>query len=195
MRASIFPPTRKRRARRRADRLALVTMRRAGAGRASFWPRPSANPISRWRHEPAPERSAGPIATPFGQTRCGCLTPCRSRCWQLDAAGCIREVNIAAEHFFDMGRAIAVALAPRRLLPFGSPVLRTRRGSDRRPGADQRLQARHLARRAPGLGRDWSTLSSRRCRERRRRDRSCCKNDQLPKKWTGSSPIAARRDR
>ena len=41
----------------------------------------------------------------------------------LDASGAIREVNIAAEHFFDMGRAALERSNLADLMPFGSPVL------------------------------------------------------------------------
>ncbi len=41
----------------------------------------------------------------------------------LDAAGYIRGVNIAAEHFFDMGRAMLQRSHLADVLPFGSPVL------------------------------------------------------------------------
>jgi len=41
----------------------------------------------------------------------------------LDAAGHIRDVNNAAEHFFDMGRAMLQRSRLADLMPFGSPVL------------------------------------------------------------------------
>jgi two-component system, NtrC family, nitrogen regulation sensor histidine kinase GlnL len=41
----------------------------------------------------------------------------------LDAAGHIREVNNAAEHFFDMGRAMLQRSRLDDIMPFGSPVL------------------------------------------------------------------------
>jgi two-component system, NtrC family, nitrogen regulation sensor histidine kinase GlnL len=41
----------------------------------------------------------------------------------LDASGRIREVNNAAEHFFDMGRALLERSRLDDIMPFGSPVL------------------------------------------------------------------------
>jgi two-component system, NtrC family, nitrogen regulation sensor histidine kinase GlnL len=41
----------------------------------------------------------------------------------LDAAGHIRDVNNAAEHFFDMGRALLQRSRLDDIMPFGSPVL------------------------------------------------------------------------
>jgi two-component system nitrogen regulation sensor histidine kinase GlnL len=41
----------------------------------------------------------------------------------LDAAGRIRDVNNAAEHFFDMGRAMLQRSRLADIMPFGSPVL------------------------------------------------------------------------
>src|SRR5208282_4825881 len=41
----------------------------------------------------------------------------------IDAGGRIREVNAAAEHFFDMGRATLQRSRLLDLMPFGSPVL------------------------------------------------------------------------
>jgi two-component system nitrogen regulation sensor histidine kinase GlnL len=41
----------------------------------------------------------------------------------IDADGAIREVNTAAEHFFDMGRAVLLRSRLVDILPFGSPVL------------------------------------------------------------------------
>jgi two-component system, NtrC family, nitrogen regulation sensor histidine kinase GlnL len=41
----------------------------------------------------------------------------------LDASGRVREVNNAAEHFFDMGRAMLERSNLADLMPFGSPVL------------------------------------------------------------------------
>ena len=41
----------------------------------------------------------------------------------IDADGAIREVNTAAEHFFDMGRAMLVRSRLVDILPFGSPVI------------------------------------------------------------------------
>ncbi len=41
----------------------------------------------------------------------------------LDAAGRIRDVNNAAEHFFDMGRALLQRSRLDDIIPFGSPVL------------------------------------------------------------------------
>ena len=41
----------------------------------------------------------------------------------LDAAGRIRDVNNAAEHFFDMGRALLQRSRLDDIMPFGSPVL------------------------------------------------------------------------
>jgi two-component system nitrogen regulation sensor histidine kinase GlnL len=41
----------------------------------------------------------------------------------LDAGGHIRDVNNAAEHFFDMGRAMLQRSRLADLMPFGSPVL------------------------------------------------------------------------
>jgi two-component system nitrogen regulation sensor histidine kinase GlnL len=41
----------------------------------------------------------------------------------IDADGAIREVNTAAEHFFDMGRAMLLRSRLADILPFGSPVL------------------------------------------------------------------------
>ena len=41
----------------------------------------------------------------------------------IDAAGAIREVNTAAEHFFDMGRAMLLRSRLADIMPFGSPVL------------------------------------------------------------------------
>ncbi len=41
----------------------------------------------------------------------------------IDAEGAIREVNTAAEHFFDMGRAVLLRSRLADILPFGSPVL------------------------------------------------------------------------
>jgi two-component system, NtrC family, nitrogen regulation sensor histidine kinase GlnL len=41
----------------------------------------------------------------------------------LDAAGRIRDVNNAAEHFFDMGRAMLQRSRLSDIMPFGSPVL------------------------------------------------------------------------
>ena len=42
---------------------------------------------------------------------------------ELDASGCIRDVNNAAEHFFDMGRAMLQRSRLADIMPFGSPVL------------------------------------------------------------------------
>jgi two-component system nitrogen regulation sensor histidine kinase GlnL len=41
----------------------------------------------------------------------------------LDASGAIVEVNTAAEHFFEMGRAVLLRSTLKDLLPFGSPVI------------------------------------------------------------------------
>ncbi|MGD1038055.1 MAG: ATP-binding protein [Roseiarcus sp.] len=41
----------------------------------------------------------------------------------IDADGSIREVNTAAEHFFDMGRAMLLRSRLVDILPFGSPVI------------------------------------------------------------------------
>jgi two-component system nitrogen regulation sensor histidine kinase GlnL len=41
----------------------------------------------------------------------------------IDADGAIREVNIAAEHFFDMGRSMLLRSRLVDILPFGSPVI------------------------------------------------------------------------
>ena len=41
----------------------------------------------------------------------------------IDASGRVREVNTAAEHFFDMGRAALQRSRLADLMPFGSPVL------------------------------------------------------------------------
>jgi two-component system, NtrC family, nitrogen regulation sensor histidine kinase GlnL len=41
----------------------------------------------------------------------------------LDGSGHIREVNNAAEHFFDMGRAMLQRSRLDDIMPFGSPVL------------------------------------------------------------------------
>ena len=41
----------------------------------------------------------------------------------LDAGGHIRDVNNAAEHFFDMGRAMLQRSRLADIMPFGSPVL------------------------------------------------------------------------
>ena len=41
----------------------------------------------------------------------------------LDAAGQVRDVNNAAEHFFDMGRAMLQRSRLDEIIPFGSPVL------------------------------------------------------------------------
>ena len=57
-----------------------------------------------------------------GRTRCGCSTPCRSRCSRSTRRGAILEVNTAAEHFFDMGRTWLLRSRLADLLPFGSPV-------------------------------------------------------------------------
>ena len=40
----------------------------------------------------------------------------------IDSRGAILEVNIAAEHFFDMGRTSLLRSRLADLLPFGSPV-------------------------------------------------------------------------
>ena len=45
-----------------------------------------------------------------------------ARCWRSTAGGAILEVNIAAEHFFDMGRTSLLRSRLADLLPFGSPV-------------------------------------------------------------------------
>jgi two-component system nitrogen regulation sensor histidine kinase GlnL len=42
---------------------------------------------------------------------------------ELDASGCIRDVNNAAEHFFDMGRGVLQRSRLADIMPFGSPVL------------------------------------------------------------------------
>ena len=42
---------------------------------------------------------------------------------ELDASGRIRDVNNAAEHFFDMGRAMLQRSRLADIMPFGSPVL------------------------------------------------------------------------
>jgi two-component system nitrogen regulation sensor histidine kinase GlnL len=42
---------------------------------------------------------------------------------ELDASGCIRDVNNAAEHFFDMGRPMLQRSRLTDIMPFGSPVL------------------------------------------------------------------------
>ncbi len=41
----------------------------------------------------------------------------------IDAEGAIQEVNTAAEHFFDMGRAMLLRSRLVDILPFGSPVI------------------------------------------------------------------------
>jgi two-component system nitrogen regulation sensor histidine kinase GlnL len=41
----------------------------------------------------------------------------------IDASGAIREVNIAAEHFFDSGRSALLRAKLVDILPFGSPVI------------------------------------------------------------------------
>jgi len=41
----------------------------------------------------------------------------------IDAEGAIREVNTAAEHFFDMGRATLLRARLDDILPFGSPLI------------------------------------------------------------------------
>ena len=108
------------------------------------------------------ERPNGPTAA-RGPTRCGCSTPCRSRCWRSTPHGAIVEVNTAAEHFFEIGRARAVALAPRRSAAVRLAGVRTRRRRARDPIDRQRLQARHLDA-AHRRSAAWSTPSSRRCR-------------------------------
>ena len=111
----------------------------------------------------------------------------------IDACGVVREVNTAAEHFFDSGRSALLRAKLVDILPFGSPVI----GLVADAIATQAtVNGYRLDVSTPrtGLGRVVDAYVS----PLPRAKTGCCfcyKNGQLLKKWTDSSPTAARRGR
>ena len=107
----------------------------------------------------------------------------------LDASGAIVEVNTAAEHFFEMGRAALTRSTLHDLLPFGSPVFALVADA---LASQSTVNGYRLDISTPRTGQGAPGRRFRRAAaEPRRRDAFCCRNGQLPKKWTDNSPIAA----
>ncbi len=69
------------------------------------------------------DRSQKPRRAPRGPIRLQLLNALPQPVLAIDADGAIQEVNTAAEHFFDMGRAMLLRSRLVDILPFGSPVI------------------------------------------------------------------------